>query len=158
MTPLEDKRANYRSRCRSRLLRPAALLGIVALAAATGCSDGRPDRIDVSGQVLIDGEPLTHGVVRFVPRGGRPAMGRLNEEGRFTLSSYGQNDGVIPGTHRVEVNGAEWLSSTQRKWHAPPKYFRYTQSGLTQEVTESTDSVQIELTWDGGEPYVETVR
>lgn len=159
MALIQMERTSDSPGSRGSLLRQAVLLGIGMLAgAASGCGDGRPDRIDVSGQVLIDGEPLTYGVVRFVPRGGRPAVGRLNEEGRFTLSSYGQNDGVVPGTHRVEVNAAEWLSGTERKWHAPPKYFRYTQSGLTQEVVESTDSVRIELTWDGGEPYIEKVR
>lgn len=132
------------------------LLGSLAL--VLGCGDGRPERFAVSGQVLIDGEPLTYGSIKFVPEGARPSSGKLDEQGRFVLSTYGKNDGIIPGTHRVEVNAAEWLSGKKRKWHAPPKYFRYKTSGLTQEITGPTDSLVINLTWDGGEPFVERVR
>jgi hypothetical protein len=126
--------------------------------AVVGCGDGRPAREQVAGQVLIDGKPLSHGFVRFVPTGGRPAGGRLDEQGRFTLSSYGANDGIILGVHRVEVDASEEISSTQKKWHAPKKYFRYKSSGLEQEITGPTDSLVINLTWDGGKPFVERVR
>jgi len=60
--------------------------------------------------------------------------------------------------HRVEVNGAESLSSTKNFWHAPMKYSRFMTSPLTQEITESTDSLVINLTWDGGKPFMERVR
>ena len=129
-----------------------------AQVALSGCGDGRPKRLPVSGQVLIDGEPLTFGYIRFVPQGARPSGSRLDEQGRFTLSCYGENDGIIPGVHRVEVDASESLSSTKVKWHAPKKYFRYTNSGLTQEIGESTDSLVIQLTWDGGKPFVERTR
>lgn len=134
------------------------LLLLFALVAASGCGDGRPKRLAVSGQVLIDGEPLTYGYIRFVPSDTRPSGGNLDEEGRFTLSCYEKNDGIIPGVHRVEVDAGESLSSTKTKWHAPKKYFRYTNSGLTEEIRESTDSLVIELTWDGGKPFVERLR
>ena len=139
---------------------PACLISILLLMPVVlcGCGDGRPDRVLVSGQVLIDGEPLTYGFIRFVPQGGRPAGGKLSDEGRFTLSCYDKNDGITPGKHRVEVDGSEWLSDRERKWHAPPKYFRYNTSDLIQEITKSTDSLVIQLTWNGGKPFVERVR
>jgi hypothetical protein len=124
----------------------------------SGCGDGRPERLPVSGQVLIDGQPLTYGYIRFVPTGSRPSGGPLDEQGRFTLSCYEKNDGIIPGVHRVEVDGSESISSKKVKWHAPKKYFRYTNSGLEQEITEPTDSLVINLTWDGGKPFVEESR
>jgi hypothetical protein len=139
--------------------RCSAILLLIAFGIAViGCGDGRPDRLQVSGQVLIDGKPLSYGFVRFVPKGGRPAGGRLDEQGRFTLSSYGTNDGIIPGVHRVEVDASEEISSTQKKWHAPKKYFRYKSSGLEQEIAGPTDSLVINLTWDGGKPFVERIR
>lgn len=128
------------------------------LTLVAGCSDGRPERLLVSGQVLIDGEPLTFGFIRFVPKGARPSSSKLDEQGHFNLSCYDKHDGIIPGVHRVEVNAAEWLSGKKRKWHAPQKYFRYKSSGLTQEITGPTDSLVINLTWDGGKPFVERVR
>lgn len=124
----------------------------------SGCGDGRPKRLAVSGQVLIDGKPLSYGYIRFVPQGARPSGGNLDDDGRFTLSCYSKNDGIIPGVHQVEVDASESLSSTKVKWHAPKKYFRYNTSGLTQKIEESTDSLVIELTWDGGKPFVERVR
>ncbi len=123
-----------------------------------GCGDGRPERKLVSGQVLIDGKPLTHGFVRFVPKNARPSQAELDESGRFTLSSYGAADGVVPGVHKVEVNGAEYLSSTEVLWHAPKKYSSFRFSPLTQEITDANDSLVINLSWDGGKPFKEKVK
>jgi hypothetical protein len=142
----------------SAMSRLAVCLPLVVAMAVIGCGDGRPKRLQVSGQVLIDNQPLSYGFIRFVPQGGRPAGGRLDEQGRFTLSSYGANDGIVPGLHRVEVDASEEISSTQKKWHAPKKYFRYKSSGLEQEITGPTDSLVINLTWDGGKPFVERIR
>ena len=128
------------------------------VASVSGCSDGRPPRVTVSGQVLIDGEPLTIGSVRFIPSGARPAGGNLDENGRFTLSCYGDEDGVVLGTHKVSVNSAEYLTSTTKKWHAPKKYANFRTTPLEEEITGSTDSLVINLSWDGGKPFVEKVR
>lgn len=146
---------------RRRLTSPGAPLLTACLASTAliaGCGDGRPKRLQVSGQVLIDNQPLSYGYIRFVPKDARPSGGRLDENGRFTLSCYAKNDGIIPGVHRVEVDASESLSGTELKWHAPKKYFRYKSSGIEQEVTESTDSLEIHLTWDGGKPFIERVR
>ncbi len=128
------------------------------LSVLVGCGDGRPGRVPVSGQVLIDGKPLTYGYIEFITAGARPAGGRLDEEGRFTLSCYEKNDGIIPGNYQVEVNASEGLSNNRKRWHAPKKYFSKDHSGLNQEVTEATNSMVIELTWDGGKPFVERAR
>jgi hypothetical protein len=128
------------------------ILTIMGLALA-GCGDDRPTRVKVSGQVLIDGQPLTFGHVRFVPKGARPSEGSLDENGRFTLTCYDGEDGAVPGVHRVEVAAGEPLSSTQMRWHAPKKYADFSTSGLEQEITGDTDSVVIELHGDGGKPF-----
>ena len=76
---------------RSALVRGAdsRLLGFLLVSlVAVGCSDGRPERFLVSGQVLIDGAPLTYGYIRFVPKDARPSGANLDEGGRFTLSCY----------------------------------------------------------------------
>jgi hypothetical protein len=151
-------RATSAGRAIGMVVRRVCLVMMVTIAASLGCGDGRPARLAVSGQVLIDGKPLTYGFVRFVPEHGRPSGGRLDDQGRFTLSSYGENDGIIPGAHRVEVDGSESLSATQLKWHAPKKYFRYRTSELTQEITGPTDSLVINITWAGGKPFVERVK
>ncbi len=113
-----------------------------------GCSDGRPGIVPVSGQVLIDGEPLTHGFVRFAPPNSRVAMGRLDKEGHFRLTSFESGDGAVVGNHRIAIKSHEPLAGSNKiKWHAPRKYSNYSSSGLTQKITEATDSIVIELTW-----------
>lgn len=132
-------------------------LGVVVLliASIVGCGDGRPKRVAVSGQVLIDGQPLKFGSVRFVPEAGRPSYGELDQSGHFVLTCYGEQDGVVLGTHRIEVAAGESLSPTKTKWHAPKKYANYANSPLTQQVT-GPDSVVISLSWEGGKPFIET--
>jgi hypothetical protein len=120
---------------------------LLVAACFTGCSDGRPVIVPVSGQVLLDGKPLTYGFVRFSPGDGRVSMGRLDENGRFRLTCYESGDGAIVGTHRIAVQTHEILKDAKIKWHAPRKYANYATSGLTQEISQPTDSVVIKLTW-----------
>lgn len=133
----------------------AAVMAIVATAA--GCGDGRPARVPVSGQVLIDGAPLSHGFIRLAPAGARPATAEIGPDGRFTLKTFEPGDGAVLGTHPVAIFGAEQLSPSKQRWHAPKKYANAKTSGLTATIDGPTDSLLIELTWDGGKPFVETV-
>ena len=132
----------------------SAVLPLTVLLLFSGCGDGRPTRVAVSGKVLIDGQPLTQGIVQFVPEDSRPAAGKLDAEGNFTLTSYDGDDGVVLGTHKVMVAAKEMVSETRAKWLAPPKYADFRQSGLSFEITEPTDDLVIELTWDGGKPFI----
>ncbi|HLA84137.1 MAG TPA: hypothetical protein VJL29_05040 [Thermoguttaceae bacterium] len=122
-----------------------------------GCGDGRPARIPISGQVLIDGKPLTYGAIRVFPEGARPATAQIDSDGRFTLSTFEPGDGVVPGTHQVMVFAAEILSATQQRWHAPKKYANPKTSGLTAKIDGPTDSLVIQLSWEGKKPFVERV-
>ncbi len=133
----------------------ACILLVVAL---LGCGDNRLGRVPVAGQVTLDGVPLTVGFVRFFSSEGRPSSGKLNEEGRFVLSCYEKGDGALLGVHQVAVSAQKPVGDQQIRWHAPEKYSHPASSGLTQEVTEPTDSVLIELTWNGDNhdgPYME---
>jgi len=134
--------------------RTAFFASVLALVLLSGCGETRPDRVPVSGQVLIDGKPLTCGHVRFVPEGARPSGGTIGPDGRFSLTCYDGEDGAVPGHHRIEVSASEPAPGGTR-WHAPKKYNRYETSGLETNVDGPTDSVTIELTWDGGEPFIE---
>ncbi len=128
---------------------------VFGLGLLAGCGDDRPSRLSVSGQVLIDGQPLPAGNIRFVPEGARPSVGRIDPDGHFALTCYEGEDGAVPGNHRVEVVGKERLDDTSVQWHAPKKYASFRTSGLEVSITEPTDSLTIELTWDGGKPFVE---
>ena len=108
---------------RSRLQRASSGLGL-ALLLIVGC--GR-DEADVA----------------FTPKGGRPASGRTDAAGRFTLTTFRTNDGAMIGQHIVTVckhvkkapnaTGAyfDYLQVT------PEKFGRPSESPLRADVTAS---------------------
>jgi hypothetical protein len=129
---------------------PVGLVFVVAatgMLAFTGCGDGRPPRMPVSGRVMIDGQPLTEGNIRFVPEGGRPSAGKVASDGRFTLTCYDGSDGAIPGKHRVQVSASRILNGSKVQWFAPPYYADFRRSGIEVEITRPIDDLVIELTW-----------
>jgi len=129
------------------------LLLLVSLFA--GCGDGRPRRVPVAGQVFIDDKPLTTGFVRIVPDNMRAATGTLDSEGRFRLSTFDPDDGCVPGTHRVEIVAKKTITQSEFLWLVPPKYQSVETSGLTVTIDGPTDNLRIDLTWEGGKPFVE---
>ncbi|CAN5167045.1 hypothetical protein BH11PLA2_BH11PLA2_26450 [soil metagenome] len=130
-------------------------LAICAFIAA-GC-DSHPKVVKVSGQVLIDGQPLRHGFIQIVPDGQRAAMAKLDNEGRFTLSTDPNktDDGVAPGTHRVAVIGLETLDAGSQRWNAPKKYSTVEESGLTVTIDKAMNDLTVNLPWAGGKPFIE---
>lgn len=131
-----------------------SILFLAVAALIVGCDD-RPKRVPVAGQVLIDGKPLELGTVRLVPQGARPSVGQIGEDGRFVLNCYEGDDGVIPGTHRVAVIANKGKGDTALEWFAPKKYADFRKSGLEVTIDEKQEDLKIELTWDGGKPFVE---
>ncbi|MCA9258209.1 MAG: hypothetical protein KDA61_03360 [Planctomycetales bacterium] len=55
-----------------------ATVAAALLVSSVGCNDSRGGFVPVSGRVLIDGEALKFGSVRFLPEGGRQSMGGLD--------------------------------------------------------------------------------
>lgn len=131
----------------------ALLLGVTALCLA-GC-DSRPERVPIAGKVLIDGLPLTKGFVTVVPADARPAMGQIQPDGTFRLTTFDENDGCVLGTHPVTVVANEQITPTRMKWLAPKKYTDVGTSDKTVTIDKAQDDMLIELTWAGGKPFVE---
>ena len=100
---------------------------LLAILAIVGCSDGRPERVPVSGTVLINGQPLASGNIKFVPKNGRPSASKIDEQGHFNLTCYDGNDGALLGTHQVQVSSNRIISDSKIEWYAPREYadFRY---------------------------------
>lgn len=133
----------------------SASLTLALLFMAAGCGDGRPSRVPVSGQVLIDGKPLAYGNIQFVPQGARASQGKLDEHGHFSLWCFDKSDGAVVGNHAVTISAGESIGPTKTLWHAPKKYMEPRASGLKQEITGPNDHVVINISWDGGQPFVE---
>jgi hypothetical protein len=97
----------------------------------------------VKGTVTFQGSPLAEADVAFTPTGGRPATGRTDAAGRFTLTTFRTNDGAMTGEHIVTVckhvkkdpnaTGAyfDYLQVT------PEKFGRPSESPLRADVTAS---------------------
>lgn len=96
--------------------RARALLVCSSLVFLGGCGDAeqRPEVNPVSGQVLVNGRPAAGALVSFHPagenfdrRGSRP-WAKVREDGRFDVSTYGQNDGAPAGEYAVSI---VWLEN-----------------------------------------------
>ncbi len=130
---------------------------LIVLSIMAGCSDGRPLRVPVSGRVMIDGKPVEYGFVQILPENDRPAIGKLGPGGKFVLGTFEDDDGCVLGNHKVTViaNESEGFAGKAQRWHAPKKYINPASSNLRVEITKATNDLLIELTWEGGKPFVE---
>lgn len=84
----------------------ATALLITFFAIGCGSSDVL-NRQEISGFVSVDGNPLKHGLIRFVPQGTTTGPGAMAEiiDGAYQFSD---DDGPIPGTHRVEIEATRF--------------------------------------------------
>ncbi|MHC2067511.1 hypothetical protein ACYFX5_08565 [Bremerella sp. T1] len=130
----------------SRLLSIALIILPVLLC---GCGDGRPELVETSGQVLLNGEPLTFqgsGFIQVIPADNRSASGKINpQDGTFKLTTFENGDGVIPGEHPVTVKVTALGPGGQAVDLLPREYTDIQTSGLTIVVDQPTDSLKIEL-------------
>jgi hypothetical protein len=99
---------------RSRL----SVLGATALMtiAVVGCGSGDPDAIKAvpaAGTVTYKGKPIETGTIGFIPAKGRPASGQITN-GQFTMMTYTDGDGAIPGHHAVTVNATKQVTGSGR--------------------------------------------
>lgn len=157
-TSLRSSKNKRRKWCLSWLLSPAILA--VPFLLTAGCGDGRPNRVAVSGKVLIDGKPMEYGIIQVLPAGHRAATGTIQPDGSFTLGCYEKDDGCVTGTHPVRVDGREPLGLTKTKWHAPKHFAFPGTSRVNVTIDAPTDELVVELS-SGGEkaftPFVEVL-
>lgn len=77
----------------------------------------------VSGTIKFEGKPLSGGGnIQFFPLEGegKPAGGAINEDGTYSLSTYGENDGASIGKHRVQIMQNEVLQEAEYTETAAP--------------------------------------
>jgi hypothetical protein len=80
-------------------------LGLALLASGllAGCGPDGPEIARVEGTVTLDGSPLSHAAIVFIPENGRPAGATTDESGRYVLNFTEGRQGAMPGKHRVRV-------------------------------------------------------
>lgn len=140
-----------RSSWRGRVARTSAVLfAAMSVLGPAGCGGPGPYRgplYPVKGRVLLaDGRPLTGGTIQFIPsRGGRPASGKIEADGTFSLRSKAR-EGAAPGEYKVRIEPSREMLSTKGRRAAPrlpfaPKYREYDgETGLTATIpAEATE-------------------
>jgi hypothetical protein len=130
--------------CMTRNLLIAGLL----LFAVAGCggSQGR-----VSGQVTLDGQPLTKGDISFSPvADGVVASGQIDSGGNYSLK-VGTSAAIPPGSYRVTVVAVEPVAPTPEHPEplptllTPKKYNNPATSELSAEVKAGSNTFNFDL-------------
>jgi hypothetical protein len=138
---------------RRTMLPVAATVVSLHLLLLTGCGKSGPQTIVVRGTVTSGGKPLEGGTIAFQPtkvlEGApmRPAIGQIEPDGTYSLTTFTKGDGVQPGEYQVVVTSlvgapplTQWEESPPpRKSRIPAKYNQTTTSGLTASIAADAD-------------------
>lgn len=120
----------------------------VACVAAVGCSN-QPPVAPVRGIVKMDGKPLPGGRVMFQPIAsgekkivGQVAIGQIQKDGSFVLTTYEDGDGALIGAHHPVVmeNRQEDDPNAARPTVAGPKIGVISLNDITYEVVAGEDN------------------
>lgn len=156
----------------TRRFQQAGVAGLVACGfalAVVGCGgDGLPKRYSVSGTITYKGANVPKGTISFVPEdqtNGRAAESSI-VDGRYTLSTTGNEDGALPGSYMVRIVAVEqdmsqvkakagggagrqddvYAAMKSAKQLIPAKYQETSTSGLTAKVEERSNTIDFPLT------------
>jgi hypothetical protein len=142
---------------------------LLIIAAMHGCGPSQPSTTKVTGTVTYNGEPVEGATVVFgaASEGGRAATGVTDSAGKFTLTTFEQGDGAVPGSYTVAISKTETIGGMSAEeehaameageeveeaetiQHLPEKYLNGPTSGLTAEVTaDGRNDFTFELTDD----------
>lgn len=138
------------------------LVGIVTMLGALGCGAANPPTNQVTGTVTLDGKPVADANVQFMPVDieATSAFGKTDASGVYTLRTFGESDGAMPGKFKVSVKKTEQVQQGVQKdgEHVgepilvdknvlPEKYMTKASTPLEFEVKANDDNVyNIELT------------
>ncbi len=92
---------------------------IVALLSLSGCGGDGPERAEVRGRVLLDGEPIQEGIINFEPTEGTqgPGTGGSIKEGSYHLPRH---QGPVIGKNRVVLRAFRQSKQKIQDPTAPP--------------------------------------
>jgi hypothetical protein len=142
-----------------RALAAGTIGGALLLAALVGCSGGH-GTASVAGTVTYKNQPVDGAAVIFHPQDGapaaRPAQGRTDSAGHFSLTTYfGPDDqpaGALPGEYKVTVTKIDEPTGAfdphkdpPPKNHLPAKYMTPQKSPLTATIKPGTNRPEFKL-------------
>jgi hypothetical protein len=130
---------------------------VLVVVVVAGCGS-HPRRVPVSGLVTSQNAPLAWGIIQLDPvEGGPPALGEMQRDGTFRLTTFREFDGAVPGTYRVSfivypMDGPPALygrTGTRAKTKSdflPVKYTDPQTSGLQVIINQRDNHLEIHLT------------
>jgi len=126
------------------------LVGVVGMAGLAGCGgrfgpgSGPPQTFGVQGKVVFaNGDPLPAGRITFHPKEtGKPEATAEINNGEFRLSTFGKDDGAVPGQYDVSVTGVSYKTGKPvTVANVPKKYQDPKSSGLNAEVRPEENKI-----------------
>ncbi len=94
------------------------LICLIATIGISGCGGGpadpdRPDLTKVTGTVSYKSAPVEGATVAYANEtiGGKPAFGITDVNGKFSLTTFEDADGAIPGPYKVTITKMEKVIS-----------------------------------------------
>ncbi len=126
----------------------ACLLATACLSATVGCDSGQSTS-SVSGKITYQGEPVTSGLINFLPERGQPLGGGLRSDGTYQFK-------LPAGQYKVRIDTppampADWSEKDGDPLpklpprQLPAKYGKYPTSGLTVTVNEQSSSQVVDF-------------
>lgn len=139
-----------------RRMNQSLLVGSLALVCTAGCGKSSGlEKVEVSGVVTLDGQPVPNGEIRFIPAAGTagPISGGAIKDGAYAAKAKG---GVPLGNHQVEIRAFRANAKSQGQAGSPgfeggaaEQYLdkRYNeQTTLTATIDADTQTKDFQLT------------
>jgi hypothetical protein len=143
----------------------AWLVSCTAGLTTLGCGPKLPPTAHVKGHVLFNGKPVIQGRMMFQPQSGRPAIGTIQTDGTYNLTTFKSDDGAILGKHSVTIEAFEAIDAPKPasfadeladkgrlaspkkvvRWFVPEKYAHPETSNLTAEVKLGENTIHFDL-------------
>lgn len=138
-----------------RVKRPASL-GFVggaflSLFLVTGCGGPTGDRVPVSGEVTLDGQPLDRGSIEFHPDGEGTLTGGMIVDGTFEIPAA---QGAEPGNYSVRIFASgESVEGDPEAGPGPEA-----ENQVAEELIPAKFNTETELTAEIGEQGADSLR
>ena len=147
-------------------IRTALLAGLATLA-LSGCGPsglqadyGKLELADVTGQVTLDGEPLSDAAIIFADEGGNTgSYGRTDGQGHYHMRYDSEQTGVKPGDKTVRISTSQTLGEEETVGleRIPARYNKESELNRTVEPgSAQTFDFALESSGEIVQPLVET--
>ena len=129
--------------------KPIVVVALLGCLSSTGCGSSLGSH--VSGEVTLDDDPLTTGLVVFYPvEKGAAAMGEIQSDGTYQLMT-GRTSGLATGEYVVAVRArmppstAEQQTEVAGRMLVPARYADQKRSGLRFKVEPGGNRIDLHL-------------